>query len=69
MYLVYIKYGAHKEQRVGLGWYYEYYCIQRSSAAQTIRPIIKVNSFISGPFSDIDFSSYLCEISNQMSTS
>lgn len=35
----------HTKERVwGLGYYYS----QRSSTAQTIRPIIKVNSFISG---------------------
>ncbi len=40
---------AHKEKVGGWGCGWGYYYSRRSSTAQTIRPIIEVNTFISGP--------------------
>lgn len=40
-----------KEKGMGKEWSLDYFYSQRSSTAQTIRPIIEVNTFISGPSS------------------
>jgi len=44
----------HKRKtEVGWGWSGGYSYSQRSSMAQTIRPIIEVNTFISGPLASL----------------